>query len=84
VRLLNSVLIYFQSAAVMAQQQFGPCPPRFVDIKREIAASYPDFEDRVTRAWNDVLGELERATSEIAAQSSEVRFIRVVILHCHE
>ena len=56
----------------MAQVEFGPCPPRFADIKREIAASYPDFEERVKRAWDDVLNELEKVTKDIAEQGSEV------------
>ena len=54
--------------------EFGPCPPRFADIKRDIAGAYPDFEQRVTRAWTEVLDELSKATEEIAAQGPEVRF----------
>ena len=56
----------------MAQPDFGPCPPRFADIKRQIAASYPDFEERATRAWADILAELDKATTDIARQGSEV------------
>lgn len=47
-------------------------PSRFADIKQEIAASYPDFEERVTRAWVDVLEELEQASKAIASKGSEV------------
>lgn len=57
----------------MAAPVYGPCPPRFADIKREIAASIPDFEQRATRAWLDVLAELDKATEEIAREGSEVR-----------
>ena len=52
--------------------EWGPCPPRFADIKREIAGEYPDFEQRVTRAWNEVLGELAHTTAQIASQGPEV------------
>ena len=57
---------------MMAPPQLGPCPPRFTELKRTIASSYPDFEQRVTRAWTDVLAELKTATAEIAKQGSEV------------
>ncbi|KIP06972.1 hypothetical protein PHLGIDRAFT_90163 [Phlebiopsis gigantea 11061_1 CR5-6] len=55
----------------MAQPDFGPCPPRFADIKRQIAASYPDFEERATKAWADILAELDKATTDIAHWGSE-------------
>lgn len=51
---------------------FGPLPARFVDLKREIAASYPDFQARATAAWNDLLGELKVTTAQIAEQGSNI------------
>ena len=57
----------------MAAPEFGPCPPRFTELKQRIAASYPDFERNVTKAWNEVLEELKVATEEFAEKSSEVR-----------
>ncbi len=51
---------------------FGPCPPRFAEIKKDIANSYPDFHERVTAAWNDLLGELDKVTQEVARQGSQV------------
>ncbi|EMD31280.1 hypothetical protein CERSUDRAFT_89135 [Gelatoporia subvermispora B] len=56
----------------MAQPELGPTPSRFIDIKKDIAASIPDFEKHVTATWNDLLGELEKATAEIASQGSEI------------
>ena len=51
----------------------GPCPPRFVELKRKIADSYgPGFEEQVTRTWREVLDELKDATEKIAEQGSEV------------
>ncbi|KAJ3490842.1 hypothetical protein NLI96_g1126 [Meripilus lineatus] len=50
---------------------FGPCPPRFTEIKKDIANSYPDFQERITQAWNDLLDELNRTTKEIANQGSQ-------------
>ena len=55
-----------------APPEFGPLPPRFSELKREIIASYPDFEARVTKAWGEILAELDKATKEIAAQGSSV------------
>jgi hypothetical protein len=40
----------------------------FVQLKHDIASLYPDFEASVTRAWNEVLDELSKTSSEIAAQ----------------
>ena len=52
----------------------GPLPPRFADLKREIAGSAgPDFEQRVTTAWIDLLAELAKTTAEIEQGGSEVR-----------
>lgn len=60
----------------MSQPQFGPCPPRLVDLKKEIAASYPDFEARVTKAWAELLVELDKVTKEIASEGSQVSIYR--------
>ncbi|KAH9902605.1 DUF1479-domain-containing protein [Cubamyces lactineus] len=51
--------------------ELGPCPPRFVELKKEIAGSYPDFEARVTKAWGEILQELEKVTKEIASKGSQ-------------
>lgn len=56
----------------MSQPQYGPLPPRFIELKREIASSFPDFEQRATVAWNDLLKELKTATDEISARGSDV------------
>ncbi len=50
-----------------------PLPPRFADLKREIANSYPDFEKRVTKAWAEIIDQLNKRTEEIAKEGSEVR-----------
>ncbi|KAJ3528321.1 hypothetical protein NM688_g8015 [Phlebia brevispora] len=51
----------------------GPCPPRFVELKKQIAESFgPDFEERVTRAWREILNELKDATESIAKQGSDI------------
>ncbi|KAJ8692194.1 hypothetical protein PTI98_009529 [Pleurotus ostreatus] len=65
----------------------GGMPPRFVDLKQEIASSYPDFEQRATKAWNEILVALEEVTksiaeggSEVRASSIDVRFLNDVLL----
>lgn len=51
----------------------GPLPPRFADLKREIADSVgPDFEQRITTAWVDLLAELAKTTAEIEKVGSNV------------
>ncbi|KAI0316742.1 hypothetical protein OF83DRAFT_1059849 [Amylostereum chailletii] len=47
-------------------------PPRFADLKREIADSYPDFEAQVTRAWIEILEQLKDSTAEIAKEGPAV------------
>ncbi|KAF9045976.1 DUF1479-domain-containing protein [Hymenopellis radicata] len=42
-----------------------PAPDHFKEIKKEIADSYPDFQERATRSWADILGELTKATEAI-------------------
>ncbi|KAF8181305.1 hypothetical protein BJ912DRAFT_1125852 [Pholiota molesta] len=40
-------------------------PPRFVDLKASIAASYPDFEKNATQSWAEILQELDKVTKQI-------------------
>ena len=58
---------------------FGPIPARFVDLKRDIAASYPDFETRVTVAWNDLLKDLKITTEKIAGEGPDVSLVIVLV-----
>ncbi|KAJ8469327.1 hypothetical protein ONZ45_g16928 [Pleurotus djamor] len=45
-------------------------PPRFTELKKEIAASYPDFEQHITKAWQEVLTTLKDTTHKIAQEGS--------------
>ena len=54
-------------------------PERFVDLKREIASSYPNFQERVTKAWADVLEQLEARTNLIIGGGPSVSC--VYLLH---
>lgn len=47
-------------------------PPRFVDVKRSIASSYPDFEARATNAWYEILEELDKVTRVIREETVNV------------
>ncbi|KAK0498496.1 hypothetical protein EDD18DRAFT_1157956 [Armillaria luteobubalina] len=42
-----------------------------INVKKEIASSYPDFEERVTQGWADILVELKKATQTISAGGPE-------------
>ncbi|KAK0490729.1 hypothetical protein IW261DRAFT_1433824 [Armillaria novae-zelandiae] len=42
-----------------------------IHIKKEIASSYPDFEERVTQGWAEILVELKKATQKISAGGPE-------------
>ena len=62
-------------------------PPRFVDLKREIASSYPDFEARATTAWREIITELDKVTRIIKEEGLNVgHWLTVSILwslHLH-
>ena len=47
-------------------------PPRFVDLKRLIASSYPDFEARATTAWREIITELDKVTNVIKEEGLNV------------
>ncbi|KAJ6596183.1 hypothetical protein DFH09DRAFT_1134327 [Mycena vulgaris] len=49
----------------------APLPPRFSEIKRSIAAQNPNFEQDLTKAWTEVLTELEQVTKTIAKEGSD-------------
>lgn len=59
----------------MSIPQLGPCPPRFTELKAQIASSYPNFEHRITQAWHEVLGELATATADIISKGPDVRTV---------
>ncbi|KAG6827163.1 hypothetical protein H0H92_012923 [Tricholoma furcatifolium] len=46
-------------------------PARFSDLKREIANSYPDFKERATKAWGEIIDELKVVTADIAKTGSD-------------
>jgi len=56
-----------------AQTMGAGLPDRFVELKKQIAASYPDFEARAVASWNDIIEELDKITAEIQARGSLVR-----------
>jgi hypothetical protein len=41
-----------------------------VQVKQDIANSYPDFEKRATQAWGEVLSQLDTVTNRIGADGS--------------
>jgi hypothetical protein len=55
-------------------------PERFVGLKREIASSYPNFQERVTSAWVDVLEQLEERTNSIIKGGPSVSYLHRVEL----
>jgi hypothetical protein len=49
-----------------------PLPARFADLKRKIAESYPNFEERATLAWTEIIEQLNEVTPIIANSGPEV------------
>ncbi|KAJ7503546.1 hypothetical protein B0H11DRAFT_2170795 [Mycena galericulata] len=47
-----------------------PLPPRFAELKRTIAVANPNFKQDITKAWNEVLAELDKVTKVIAKEGS--------------
>ena len=50
------------------------------DIKRSIAASYPDFEARATTAWREIIEELNKVTSVIKEEGVNVGCLLITYL----
>jgi hypothetical protein len=49
-------------------------PSRFADLKRDIARSFgPDFQQRVTSAWTEIIEQLKVTTKEIASTGPAVK-----------
>lgn len=46
-------------------------PPRFLDLKKEIASSYPDFAERATKTWTGILEQLRKVNVDIAKAGSD-------------
>jgi hypothetical protein len=44
----------------------------FVDIKRSIASSYPDFKARATTAWHEIIKELDNLSRVIKEEGVNV------------
>ncbi|KDQ59257.1 hypothetical protein JAAARDRAFT_128012 [Jaapia argillacea MUCL 33604] len=55
-------------------------PPHFVELKKEIAASYPNFQERVTKAWTSLLAELAEETDLIAKEGTSVRLLLLFVI----
>lgn len=70
--------IYKRTPNVLKKQKISlfiftmPLPARFSDLKQEIAATYPDFKERATRAWIEIIEQLKEVTTDIASNGSEV------------
>lgn len=47
-------------------------PPRFIDLKKEIASTYPDFAQRATEAWAGIIEQLQSVNADIAKVGSGV------------
>jgi len=57
-------------------------PARFADLKKTIATSYPNFEENVTKAWAEILLELDKVTKTIKAEGVDVSTsISIVLYH---
>jgi hypothetical protein len=44
-----------------------------LDVKREIASSYPNFEARAIQAWHEIIAELAIVTEQIHDCGPNVR-----------
>jgi hypothetical protein len=50
-----------------------PPPEHLLEIKREIVESYgPDFQERATKAWGEILAEMASVTKTIGESGSNV------------
>lgn len=52
----------------------APLPPRFAELKKEIASSIPDFEARITKAWAEITAQLKVVNEDVAKNGPEVSY----------
>ena len=55
-------------------------PPRFVDLKRKIASSHPEFEARATTAWREIITELDKVNRIIKEEGLNVGHLLIVCI----
>jgi hypothetical protein len=48
-------------------------PSRFLDLKKEIASTYPDFAESSTEAWNGILEQLKKLHANVTKEGSDVK-----------
>ncbi|KAJ3730940.1 hypothetical protein DFJ43DRAFT_1189621 [Lentinula guzmanii] len=49
----------------------APYAEHFLNLKRQIAESYPDFQTRATQAWAEIIDELEKLAVTVSANGSK-------------
>lgn len=55
---------------------FEALPSRFLELKKEIASTYPNFAESSAESWNDILEELKTTHTDIAKAGPDVTFIQ--------
>ena len=50
----------------------APYAEHFLNLKRQIAETYPDFEARATQAWGDIINELDKMVATVSTQGPDV------------
>jgi hypothetical protein len=51
-------------------------PPRFIELKKEIASTYPNFAENSAEAWKGILQELKKTHADIVKAGPDVTFLQ--------
>ena len=60
----------------MSDGAVPPPPERFAQLKKDISASYPDFEAKATKSWGEIIAALGETVASIEGKGSDVSTIR--------
>ncbi|KAH9481804.1 Tubulin beta-2 chain [Psilocybe cubensis] len=60
----EQLVFYYQLQTKMS------LPARFIDLKVQIASSYPDFEKNAIRTWSEILHEMNNVTKTIIEEGT--------------
>ena len=66
-------MVRFSTITTMnADRNSNPFPPRFLELKRQIASEHPNFEAHVTQAWKEIIEELVAFAARIETEGTNV------------
>lgn len=64
-------LVMLESVSSALLKTMAPSTETLIQLKRDIASSYPNFESRISASWREILGELANVVADIEREGPE-------------